>query len=207
MVECCFTISAQDFKLLEVKMSDLSIGAALKETYNFLSDIYSDTVKLLSIAEDYMKSNNFTSLWGSGSFWDRSTAYYGDYGWLCYYLSRFYVPKNPSDSKPDISEKAGMFVNIYFVPKKVDQPIILSGIVKVNEEDFFRSWKETMLDSYGPEFVMVDRLDSWESLKFDGDSGLKELAFKVRPLIEVNDQVKTKALCDEVIDKFRETRA
>ena len=188
-------------------MSDLSLGTALKDTYNFLSDIYSDTVKLLSIVEDYMKSNNFISLWGSGSFWDRSTAYYGDYGWLCYYLSRFYVPKNPIDNKPNISEKVGMFINIYFVPKKVDQPIVLSGIVKVNQEDIFKSWKETMLDSYGPEFVTADRLDSWEVLKIDNDSALQELVFKVRPLIEVNSQVKTRALCDEVIYKFKDIKA
>jgi hypothetical protein len=188
-------------------MTELSIGVALKETYNFLSEIYSDTSKFLTIVEDYMKSYNFISLWGSPAFWDRSQAYYGDYGWLCHYFSRLYVPKNPNDKKPSLSEKICMFINVYLVPNKIEQPIILSGITKVSEDDFFKSWKETMCDNYGPEFVTTDFLESWEVVKIGGDSALQELVFKVRPLIEVNDQVKTRALCDEVIHKFRDMRA
>ena len=188
-------------------MTELTIGAALRETYNFLSEIYSDTSRLLSIVEDYMKKNNFISLWGTGSFWDRSTAYYGNYGWLCHYLSRVYVYKNPNDDKPSISEKIGAFINIYFVPKNAEQSIILSGTAKVNQDDFFKSWKETMLDNYGPEFVTTDYLEFWESFKTGEGSALQEVVFKIRPLIEVNNKVKTKTLCDEVIHKFREIRA
>ena len=187
-------------------MTELTIGAALKETYNFLSEIYSDTSRLLSIVEDYMKKNNFISLWGTGSFWDRSTAYYGDYGWLCHYLSRMYMPKNPNDNKPSINEKIGAFINVYFVPKNAEQSIILSGIVKVSQDDFFKSWKETMLDNYGPEFVTADCLESWEVVKIGDDSALQEVIFKTRHLIEVNNQIKAKALCDDVIHKFRGTQ-
>ena len=188
-------------------MTELSIGTALKQSYDFLSEIFSDTAKLLSIVEDYMKSKNFISLWGTGSFWDRSAAYYGDSGWLCHYFSRVYVPKIPSDKKPGISDNICAFINVYLVPKQVEQPIIIFGIAKVNQEEIFKSWKETMCDNYGPEFIVADRLDSWEIFKIGGDSALQELVFKIRPLIEVNDQVKTKALCDEVIKKFRDIRA
>jgi hypothetical protein len=180
-------------------MTELNIGVALKETYNFLSEIFSDTSKLLSIVEDHMKNNGFRSFWGTTAFWDTSQAYSGDSGWLCHYLSRIYLPK-----KPNINGKFRMFINVYFVPKQVEQPIILSGIAKVSQDDFFKSWKETMCDNYGPEFVTTDFLESWEVVKIGDGSDLQELVFKIKPLIEVNNQVKTKALCDEVIHKFRD---
>lgn len=188
-------------------MTELTIGAALKQSYDFLSDIYSDTAKLLTIVEDYMKSKNFVSLWGAPAFWDRSQAYYGDYGWLCHYFSRVYVPKNPNDKNPRLSDNICAFINIYLVPKQVEQPIIVFGIAKVNQEEIFKSWKETMCVNYGPEFANTDNLDSWEAMAIEGDSDLQQLVFKIRPLVEVNDKFKTKTLCDEVINKFWAIRA
>ena len=185
-------------------MDKKEIGPVIKRAFNFLAGIFSDTSKLLTIVEEKMKKDKYYPLWGSVSVWDRSWAYYGYYGWLPNYICRFYVPMPFPKEKPKILKGLGAFINIYFVPQELEQPIIVFGAVKIRQEDFWKSWVTHMLQNEGPTFVQSDNSEEWISKTLDGNDPIDTIYYRVRPLTEVNAQPLAITICDDVIKKVKE---
>ena len=185
-------------------MNNIEIGPAIKHSYEFLTGVFSDTSKLLTIVEERMKKNKFHSLWGSASVWNRSAAYYGYYGWLPHYMSRVYVDTLSSENKPSLEKKLCVFVNIYFVPRELEQPVILFGVVKFRLEDIWTTWNNIMLNNEEPEFIDSDRIEEWKEIEVESEASIDKIFYQIRRLTEIKNQPATQAICDEAIKKFRE---
>lgn len=188
-------------------MENQNIGPSIKTSFEFLEKIFSDTSKFLTVIEEYVKKYNLIAAWGSTSVWDRSSAYYGFYGWLPHYLCRVYMHKDPSGKKPNTEEKFFLFVNIYFTPENITQPIVLFGVTELKEDDFFNSWDSLMLSTSGPNFVNSDHISEWEIFNDNKiDSSINMIHYKVKPLVEFTDQAKTESICLELINKLNEIK-
>lgn len=189
-------------------MSDTSdIGTSIKDAFLFLEPVFNDTSKLLSIVEDVMNRAKLVPVWGATSVWDRSSAYYGDYGWIAHYLNRVYVPKPDPGQKPDFSEKITLFVSVYFRPERLNQPVIMYGVMKLRtEEDFWPFWHDTMAQKSGPPFLNQDRSEEWARYEEDEVPLLEEMWYQVRPLVEVKDNNAVEKFCGETIKMFKECR-
>jgi len=187
-------------------MSDTSdLGRSIKDAFLFLEPVFKDTAKLLSIVEDAMNRAKLVPVWGAASVWDRSSAYYGDYGWIAHYLNRVYVPKPDPGQKSDFSGKAALFVTVYFRPERLVQPVIMYGVMKIcTGEGFWPFWHDTMAQKSGPPFLNQDRSEEWARYKEDEVPLLEEMWYQVRPLVEIKDNNAVEKLCSEVIKVFRE---
>lgn len=187
-------------------MKNEDLGPAIKESFEFLGLIFANTSKLLTVIEEYMKKENFVSFYGATSVWDRSWAYYGFYGWLPHYLCRVYVPKEGSGKKPNTRDKIFQFVNIYFMPENVLEPVVVFGITKLRREEFDNNWSTLMLLNSGPNFINSERVESWEACYGDAESAIEVIHYKVIPLVEFKDQPTAESMCKELVSKFREIK-
>jgi hypothetical protein len=180
-------------------MSQDQIGYAIKEAFRFLKPIFADTARLMSIVDERMKRHKLTSLWGAASAWGRSTAYYGDYGWITRYLNRLFVRSPKKNAKPSFKEKKGAFVNVYFEPELVDQPIVVYGAIKSNDENIWPSWQSLLAVNNGPQFVTSEKVNEWAEYEEIRDP---IVFFKVVPLVDINNQKAVESMCDEAVEKF-----
>ena len=191
-------------------MKNENIGEAIKNAFQFLGLVFADTSKLLTVVEEYMNKEKFVSFYGSTSVWNRSSAYYGSYGWLPHYLSRIYVPKEGLGQRPSSKGKVLAYVNIYFLPENVPQPVILYGAASLRSEDFdscWSSWNSLILSPSGPNFVNSICQESWATYQCDAESQITSVHYKVVPLVQFEDQVKVEAICSELVAKFIEIKA
>jgi hypothetical protein len=179
------------------------IGKAIRDAFLFLEPIFSDTAKLLRIVEDAMTRANFVSLWGSVSAWDRSWAFYGHYGWIAHYLNRLYVPKPSLGRKPDLVDKTALFVCVYFRPENLSQPIVMSGVVKVrDEQQFWTVWHDTMAKNAGPAFLNQEQTEGWAVYSEREMPALEKVCYQIRPLVGLKDKHAVEKLCAEAVEKF-----
>jgi hypothetical protein len=190
-------------------MNSENVGEAIKNAFQFLGLIFADTAKMLTAVEEFMNKENFISLYGSTSVWNRSSAFYGSYGWLPHYFSRIYVPKEGPGQRPSIKGKLLAYVNIYFIPENMAQPVILYGAASLRSEDSdgcWNSWSSLMLSPAGPHFVNSVSEESWATYQCEGESQIGIAHFKVKPLVQFDDQTKVEAMCRELVDKFIEVK-
>jgi hypothetical protein len=187
-------------------MKTENVGEAIKNAFQFLGLIFADTSKLLTVVEEYMNKENFVSFYGATSVWNRSWAYYGFYGWLPHYLCRVYVPKEGPEKGPSSKGKLLAFVNIYFVPENVPQPVVVSGAAYLKSENFDNSWTSLMLSASGPNFISSVDQESWATYQGDSESQIESVHYKVYPLVQFEDQLKVEAVCRELVGKFLEMK-
>ena len=187
-------------------MRDENVGDAIKSAFQFLGLIFADTSKLLIVVEEYMKKENFVSFYGATSVWNRSWAYYGFAGWLPHYLCRVYVPSEGPGRGPSSKGKVLAFINIYFVPDKASQPVVLFGVASLRSENFDATWTNLMLAQSGPDFVKSAYQECWEIFQVDGEAQIRSVHYKIYPLVQFEDQVKVEMVCRELVDKFMEIK-
>lgn len=190
-------------------MSDTTdLGTAIKDAFLFLEPIFNDTAKLLTVVENAMNRAKLVSVFGSTSVWDRSAAYYGDYGWIAPYLNRIYVQKPESGRKSDFADGIALFISVYFRPECLNQPVVLVAVMKVVNEDpdqFWRYLHDTiaMAQKTGPGFLTLDRTLHWITYEEEESSVLEHMWYKVYPLVEIIDDNAVEKLCDDAISKYR----
>ena len=178
-------------------MSEDQVGKAIKEAFLFFKQIFSDTARLLSIVEESMNRHKLTALWGSAAMWDRSYAFYGDHGWIVHYLSRLFVKLPQKDKKTSFAEeKKGAFVNVYFEPEKLSEPIIVYGIITSIDDDIWPAWRSLLAVNEGPEFVTSERVSDWTKYEV---IGRHTLLYKVLPLTDVKNKEIVESICDETV--------
>lgn len=154
-----------------------------------------------------MNKAKLVPVWGAVSVWDRSSAFYGDYGWIAQYLNRVYVPKPDPGQKPNLSGKITLFFSIYFRPERINQPVIMYGVMKIHTEDgFWPFWHETMAQRSGPPFLNQDRSEEWARYEEDEVPILEGMWYQVRPLVEIKDNNAVEKICGEVLKLFKESR-
>jgi len=183
------------------------IGKAIKDAFVFLKPIFSDTARILKIVEETMNRNKLTALWGSGAVWGRSFAFYGDYGWLTHYLSRLFVVSPQNNAKPNFNKKIGAFVNVYFAPEILSQPIIVYGVIQSAEEDIWPLWQSLLAVNNGPQFITSDVIQEWKEYKDVNYPALEALAYQVCPLTDVNNKEIVESICHETVTLFNSIRS
>ena len=162
--------------------------------------IFSDTARLLSIVEERMSRHKLTALWGSYAMWNRSYAFNGDYGWIAHYLNRLFVRLPQKDEKPSFKEKRGAYVNVYFEPEKLSQPIIVYGIIQtVDENILWPAWQSLLAVNTGPPFVTNERVNDWTTYE---NKEYGTLIYKVLPLTDMTNKNVVESLCDETFEIF-----
>lgn len=182
-------------------MSENQIGEAIKDAFLFLKPIFSDTARLLTIVEERMNRNKLIALWGSTAMWDRSYAFYGDHGWIAHYLNRFFVSSTQKNEKPSFQEKKGAYVNVYFEPKKLSQPIIVYGTIQCEERNLWSVLQSLLTVNTGPEFVTSENVNEWTKIE---DAGNYILFYKVLPLTDVTNKDAVESICDETVNLFNQ---
>ena len=187
-------------------MSQEPIGKAIKDAFLFLKPIFSDTARIMRIVEETMNRNKLFALWGAAAVWGRSYAYYGDYGWLTHYLTRLFVKPPRKEEKPSFKEKKGAFVNVYFAPEKLSQPIVVYGVIHTSDENIWPCWQSLIAVNDGPQFVTTDKVSEWKDANVDYP-GLETLAYSVLPLTELINKERVESLCNDTIEMFNKLRS
>jgi hypothetical protein len=185
---------------------EIPLGNTIKDALVFLRSIFADTVHVMTIIEETMNSQKLIPLYGSSSVWDRSSAYYGGIGWLTHYLNRIFVGAPLNNEKISFKDKAGAFVNVYFSPETLSQPIVVYGAIQLETEDFWPIWHPLLAVIDGPQFVTNENIDEWTNYHDNGYPGLKNLIYKVCPLIVLNKKDAVKKICLESVEKFNQLR-
>lgn len=179
-------------------MNQNNVGKAIKDAFLFLKPIFSDTARLMKIVEEKMNRHKLTAMWGASAVWDRSQAYYGDYGWIAHYLNRLFVRLPKKDGKPYFSEK-GAFVNVYFEPEMLSQPIVVYGAIQSTDKDISPVWGALLAVNTGPHFVTSERVNEWTKYE---EPRYPTLIYKVLPLTDIANKEAVESLCNETIEMF-----
>lgn len=188
-------------------MSEL--GKSVFKAIIFLNEFFKDISKLITTVEEGMTRNKLVSLWGSQSYWGRSGTYYTPTKWMPTYVARQYVEESADGSKPDKKSPWFVFFNVYFTPKKIEEPVAVWGLgVQIGGKDLWQPFDKLALSEDGPSFLEAASVDEWESVESLPKS-LSSFKYRARRVVDLKDaktadEIVIRPLLEEV-HKLRES--
>jgi hypothetical protein len=180
------------------------LGESVFKAVEFLDAFFSDVSRLVTTVEEAMSINKLVSAWGTSSFWGSSTTYYSPTRWMPKYIARAYVQPDIESPKPDREPLWFTFFNVYFTPKRIQEPIAVWGVAEQSERtDLWQAFSALLIKDSGPDFLSKIPVEQW-AIEKGIARPLASLKYRARIVVELNSaQIVTELVVHPLLEEIQ----